>query len=286
MAQAERVSSQTKIAKGQRDRAALIRRFGFVPYSVLRIPKGELHAQLHHMARERGDLNRRRDPAATGQLGVNMYDRLSVMAAGWVDFFVRYYTVPGQTYLDPFSAQGVQAQVAALRGLNYYGSDLCEPFVTYTQRVLERIEAHPALHIEVRHADSTDPAWIPDGIGDFCFTSPPYWDIEHYSDDPRQIGDLPYSEFLDGMEQIARAWHPKFKPGAHIVVNVADIRREQQLIAYHADTIALFQRAGYTLTDLAIIEEQTARLTKVFAVMHNMHRRLPKVHEYALVFAP
>lgn len=281
----ERVSDRTAtIGKGQRDRAALIRRFGFVPYSIVKLSRGPLHRSIYHYSNERADLNVASVSASAPGPDVRTAAKLSVVPAEWVDFFVRYYTVPGDVYLDPFAGQGVRAQVAVLRGLHYYGSDLCEPFVRYTQAVLERLEVDPALHVEVRCADSSDPSWVPDGIGDFCFTSPPYWDVEHYDDDPRQIGDRPYQQFLDGMEQIAAAWRPKFKPGARVVVNVNDIRRDGALIPYHADTITVMQRAGYTLVDLAIIDGSTTRMSKVFAVAHNMRRTLPKVHEYGLVF--
>lgn len=297
------------VAKGQRDRAALIRRFGFVPHSVLRLSRGALHKSLFHLAGERAlnmrvQSERRVDDTksdkarakaeqrkSAGMFGAiteySTSDRetVSVMAAELVDFFVRYYATPGSVYLDPFSAQGVQMQVAVLRGLHYYGGDASVDYVRYTNAVLARLDVPEGLHIEVRAGDSRHAEWVPDGVGDFSFYSPPYWDVEFYGPEAEQLGTgHTYPEFLEGMEDVAREWHAKFKPGAYVVVNVNDIRRDGEFIEYHADVIKLMRRAGYRLVDIWIVEGLIAGLPKAFAVSFNMKRIAPKLHEYCLVF--
>lgn len=207
----------------------------------------------------------------------------SIMPAELVDFFIKYYAKPGDTYLDPFAGQGVQMQVAAKRGLHYIGYDISEEFYAYIKAAQERIDPDSKL-TEIYRADSRHPDDIPDGIGDFSFHSPPYWDIEYYGDEPEQLGQGSYEEFLDGMEAVYRAWLPKFKPGAYHAVNVNDFRRGGRFYSYHTHTIQIAENAGWVLHDTWIIDGLVGGLPKAFAVDFNLKKIAPKVHEYVLVF--
>jgi hypothetical protein len=206
------------------------------------------------------------------------------MPAELVAFFVRYYARPGDVYLDPFMGQGVQMQVAKRLGLHYHGYDLSAGFFRYIEAVRAKID-DGSTTLSITLGDSRHPDAIPDGIGDFSFHSPPYWDIEFYGEESGQLGyKQTYEDFLAGMEAVARAWLPKFKSGAWHVVNVNDFRKGGRFYPYHADTITLFRRAGWELADTWIIDGLVGGLPKAFAVDFNMKRIAPKVHEYALVF--
>lgn len=293
-------------------RDAMSRRFGFVPMSVLRLSRGALSRQMYCYQSEfkgrsvtgsgtAGYRNAHTDHGRAmaverRELGVQFGGRVnvmrgassmgaSIMPAELPDFFIRYYAKPGDVYLDPFMGQGIQMQVAHLRRLTYWGYDLCEDYFAYIDAVRARIVKPDDPHqIHVHHGDSRHPDKVPDGVGDFSFHSPPYWDVEHYSDDPRQLGlDKSYDEFMSGIEDVYRAWLPKFKPGAFHVVNVNDIRRKGAFIPYHADTIAALTRAGWVLHDTWVIEGLVTGMTRVFAVDKNLSRIAPKVHEFAIV---
>lgn len=297
------------VAESKAARKAMERRFGFVPTSVLRISRGALSKQMYIYQHEvtgrqvsAGDTTLReslsedaaKNAQARSEAGMfggvvtktTKHGRLgaSTMPAELVDFFIKYYAEPGQVYLDPFMGQGVQMQVAALRGLDYWGYDLSTEFFRYIEATRDRIAPTASSRIEVFHGDSRFPDRIPDGIGDFSFHSPPYWDIEYYGDEEGQLGLGTYEEFLDGMEAVARAWLPKFKPGAWHVVNINDFRRQGRFYPYHADTIRVFTAAGWELVDTWIIDGLVGGLSRVFGVSRAAQRIAPKVHEYALVF--
>jgi len=214
---------------------------------------------------------------ATGRL------EASTMPAELVDFFIKYYAKPGDTYLDPFMGQGVQMQVAKLRGMHYRGYDLSAEFFAYIDAVRQRID-DDATTIGITLGDSRHPGEVPDGCGDFSFHSPPYWDIEYYGDEPEQLGSRSYEDFLVGMRDVYAAWLPKFKPGAVHVVNVNDFRKGGRYYSYHADTIRIATEAGWELTDTWVIDGLVGGLPKAFAVDFNLKRIAPKVHEYCLVF--
>jgi hypothetical protein len=285
------------VAESRSKREDLKRRFGFVPLSVIRdIHRGALSKsmflyQQENPSRARVTRDQSSDKArvlrsagsikAGGAASVNSM-AASTMPAELVKFFIDYYSAPGQLYLDPFMGQGVQMQVAKRLGLGYIGFDLSTEFFEYISWTKEKID-DGATRLEIYHADSRDPSVIPDGIGDFSFHSPPYWNVEYYGDEPGQLGNLTYDEFLVDMEAIYRAWLPKFKPGAFHVVNVNDIRRGGRLIPYHADTIRALISAGWDLWDLWILEGLVGGLPKIFAAQRAEWKVAPRVHEYAIV---
>jgi hypothetical protein len=302
------------IRKSKGQRKQILAKFGFIPHSILRISRGKLSASMfiyQHERPERGSVRTSEDNCASEEtktrsralkaakmLGGTLQKRkggssggyenrlnASTMPAELVAFFVRYYGEPGGVYLDPFMGQGVQMQVAYLMGLNYAGYDCSEEFFAYIEGVRDRIFRTDGPWIQAVCGDSRHPDAITDGIGTVGFTSPPYWDVEYYGDEAAQLGNgQTYEDFLVGMEDVARAWLPKFKPGARFVVNVNDIRRNGRFYPYHADTIALFQRAGWELDDLWVIDGLVGGLPKAFAVRFNLLKVAPKVHEYAIVF--
>jgi hypothetical protein len=290
------------------NRAAMEKKFGTVPLSILKINRGELSRKMFEFQKERPSRHHdnEKSKAKLERLYASGYGALktkgssgdsisqvkcgrgsggtSIMPAELVAFFVKYYSRPGETYLDPFMGQGVQMQVAKLLGLHYHGYDLSAEFFAYIDAVRGKIDDGKTT-ISITHGDSRDPANVPDNVGDFSFHSPPYWDIEFYGTEDGQLGyQQTYDDFLSGMEQVARAWLPKFKSGAWHVVNVNDFRKDGRYYAYHADTISLFRRAGWVLCDTWIIEGLVGGLPKAFAVDFNLKRIAPKVHEYALVF--
>jgi DNA modification methylase len=297
-------SLQESLKRSQVNRQAMMKKFGFIPLSVLStLGRGSISKSLfvyqhdvpqRNMAhlpankekrerlREAGYTDFKNSPssrmAGRGTLGA------TIMPAELVDFFIKYYSYPRSVYLDPFMGQGIQMQVAKMMKLDYYGYDISEEFFAYIDSVRSKID-DGSTTISVHCGDSRFPDKIPNNIGDFCFTSPPYWDIEFYGEEDGQLGyKQSYDEFLVGMYDVARAWHPKFKKGAYVVVNVNDFRKDGRYYPYHADTIGLFTRAGYEMTDTWIIEGFVGGLPKAFAVDFNMKKIAPKVHEYALVF--
>jgi DNA modification methylase len=301
----EQQLAEDALAEGLRQsaakRKALLNMFGFIPLSILHgvhkppelsdlfiYQREALHRQRSHTDTVLQKNARLAAHGVKGNASGNHAGRghpgISVMPPELVAFYIKYYAGPGQTYLDPFVGQGIRMQVAKRLGLHYRGYDISREFYDYTRSIAEKINDDRTT-IQVVRGDSRYPSEIPDESGDFGFTSPPYWDIEFYGYEREQLGlDVTYGQFLAGMEQVARAWLPKFKPGAFFVINVNDFRKGGEFYSYHSDTIDLFKRAGWKHHDTWIIEGLVGGMSKVFAPSFNFRRLAPRVHEYAMTF--
>ena len=283
------------------NRRSMEKKFGMIPMSILRLTRGALSRSMfiyQHDVPSRNMAKAPRNKAKIARLekaGYSMKGSPSnrqagrgskgttIMAAELVEFFIKYYAQPGDTYLDPFVGQGVRMQVAHLMGLNYIGYDISKEFFAYVDEVRQKLDGRPEIQIYL--ADSSTPDKVPDNTGNFCFTSPPYWDIEYYGDEPEQLGlQTTYDDFLRSMLAIAKAWLPKFKQGSYVVINVNDFRKKGKFYPYHADTIVLFQEAGYELVDTWIIDGLVGGISRAFNVDFNLKRIAPKIHEFSLVF--
>lgn len=207
----------------------------------------------------------------------------SAMPPHLVEFFVKYYAQPGQVYLDPFMGQGIRLQVANYLGLHYWGYDASVEFCRYIAAFAPKLKGNTEVH--TFNADSRYPDEIPDGIGDFSFYSPPYWDVEFYGDEPAQLGKAKtYEEFIGFMGQIAAAWLPKFKSGAYHCVNIGDFRRKTIFYPYQADLTIAYRAAGWQVQDIWILDQVVSGMNKAFAVQKNLLKQAPRIHEYAVIF--
>ena len=83
-------------------------------------------------------------------------------------------------------------------------------------------------------------------------TSPPYWTLKKYPDNPAQLGDLDDYELFQ--KELARVWDECYRvllPGGRLCVNVGDVtlsRRKHgrhRVVPLHADILAHARQAGF-----------------------------------------
>lgn len=115
------------------------------------------------------------------------------------ELMYRWYVPAGGTILDPFAGGSVRGIVAAVLGRRYVGVDLSA----------DQVAANYAQSAEFVaagwYADANAPEWI---VGDstdvvpdleedfdFVFSCPPYFDLEEYSDDPRDLSNMTWDAF-------------------------------------------------------------------------------------------
>jgi hypothetical protein len=112
---------------------------------------------------------------------------------------------------------------AVAAGVRYLGTDVEPETVDGNQRLAEVLGATSSCEVVLCPAEEFSPSVEVDLV----FTSPPYFDLEHYSKSKDQSYKQykSYPEWVDGfLRMVIRQAHKSLKIGGHMVLNVADKR--------------------------------------------------------------
>ena len=113
----------------------------------------------------------------------------------------KWFTCPGDNILDPFAGGSVRGLVAGILGYQYIGIDLREDQIKANQKQF--------FELSERFKDILKPSWIcgnslnvkslvPNIKYNLVFSCPPYYNLEHYSDNPDDLSNkFTYNEFLN-----------------------------------------------------------------------------------------
>lgn len=102
------------------------------------------------------------------------------------------------------------------------------------------------------HGDARDLAFLDDESVHLVLTSPPYWNLKRYNENPRQLGHIDdYEEFLSELAKVWRHVYRVLVPGGRLVCVVGDVcvsRREfgrHLVFPLHADICVICRRIGF-----------------------------------------
>jgi DNA modification methylase len=195
----------------------------------------------------------------------------------------RWFCPANGKILDPFAGGSVRGIVANKLGRTYTGIEL-RP---------EQIEANRIQALNL--CGENQPVWIEGdsqhakslalGEYDFVFSCPPYADLEVYSEDPRDLSTMPYSEFLTVYRKIIAACCDMLKPDRFACFVVGDVRdKKGNYYKFPWHTIEAFQNAGLSLYNEAVLVTAVGSLPIRAGKIFESGRKLGKTHQNVLVF--
>lgn len=135
-------------------------------------------------------------------------------------------------------------------------------------------------------ADSRTLDTIETGQADLVFSCPPYADLEVYSEDPRDISNMDYDDFLGAYREIIAKACAKLRDNRFAVFVVGDVRDRKGFYRnFVGDTIAAFEAAGLRYYNEAIFITPTGSLAMRAGNMFRASRKLGKAHQNVLIFS-
>lgn len=207
--------------------------------------------------------------------------------------FIKLFTHPGETVLDPFCGSGTTNVVALQLGRSSIGIDVNPRSAQMTYERLQNASLHlfngehPRTHHRVINDSCLSAmAPIPPETIDLIVTSPPYFDVIDYEHEhPEQWGNIHnYPRFLERMEEAFKAMWRVLKPHGWLVVVTQDVFKGHAKCPIHADYILICRdKIGFTVwsTQIYILNYSTGgRLVYGYPTSY-----YPKNdHEYILIF--
>jgi hypothetical protein len=274
----------------------LVERFGVPPFTILDARQG------YWLERKRGwlELGLRgelgREAGAYKTSGGNPVSQAIMAVKGGISVFdpvlcelaYRWFSAPGALVLDPFAGGSVRGVVAAATGRFYHGIELSAAQVEANREQWRDIspllpeEAPPPLW---KQGDSrVEVATQEQASFDFVLSCPPYADLEKYSDDPADISNMAYEDFLAAYTDIIGATVRALKPESFIVWVVADVRDRQGFYrGLVADTILAFEDAGAQLYNDAVLATPIGSARLQAGPSFVKSRKLCRIHQNVLV---
>mgnify|MGYP000524600648 FL=1 len=205
---------------------------------------------------------------------------MSEFHAGLCENIVHYWSMVGDTIVDPFAGRLTRAFVSQTLGRNYYGYDVSPETVKKVRHELDRHELGATIYEE----DGCEMKSTPNESANLVMTCPPYADIERYESAEGQLSDIrKYDEFCERIQVCGDNIERVLKPGGFAVWVCGDFRKDGEYKSFHSDTINMFTKSGLILHDIIVMKNNT-----IFAALQAgkcaSKRYTAKVHEFVLVF--
>lgn len=198
------------------------------------------------------------------------------------ELMYRWFNIKGGSILDPFSGGSVRGAVACILGYEYHGFDLRREQIDANMAVAAKNKIYPKYYCD----DSANiDKYIEDCSIDFVFSCPPYADLEVYSDDPRDLSNMNYEDFLNSYAKIIQKCCKKLKNNRFAAFVVGEVRDKKGFYRDFVDqTKKAFADSGlHFYNDIVIVNAVgtgAARASRQF----NAKRKVVNLHQKILVF--
>jgi len=218
-----------------------------------------------------------------GKSGTSVFDPvLCEISYSW-------FCPPGGKILDPFAGGSVRGIVAAILGYSYTGIDLRQAQIDENEKQWKEIKKKKIAN------DKPVPKWICGNAldiqkitnkqYDLIFTCPPYGDLEKYSDDPADLSNMPWEDFLEAYFEITKESCSLLKEDRFAVIIVSDFRdRNGFYRKFPLHTINAFETGKCLLYNDGILVTAVGSLPIRTGKFFEPSRKLGKTHQNYLVF--
>ena len=290
------------LRKSRKIREDFIAEYGYIPTSILVYDKSKKNADIivdggrtYDNARTMKTANKAKEKAfnASSCTCRGKKGGLSRFFQNICVLMVKFYCPAKGVVFDPFAGHNSRMQSVFSTGRSYIGVDVSEQFMDANFKIKDYLlqEKEASLisdvygdYIKLYNHSSAEVPEVEDDFADFTITSPPYWDLEYYGDEPEQLGkNKTYQGFLDSLEDIVRENFRILKKGAFCCYFINDFRKDGIFYSYHSDLINVFNKVGFTHHTNYIVDLGSCIGQAFVQDIINL-KLFPKKHEYCIVF--
>lgn len=220
--------------------------------------------------------------------GLHIYEGASIFDPVLTEICYRWFCPPAGYILDPFAGGSVRGIVAGLLGYCYHGIDLrldqCQANWEQWEKICNQIDLS-SVSWTVGDSKEVLPS-MTNEYYDFIFSCPPYHDLEKYSEDPNDLSNMTYPQFVLAYREIIALSLQKLKPNRFACFVVGDIRDERGFYRnFLQDTIVAFQDSGECrLYNEIILVNVAGSLPIRVGRQFSGYRKVGKMHQNVLVF--
>lgn len=286
---------------------SLRERYLVPPFSILDSQVGEWlkkRNEWEHILKNRSD-NVRNITAKSNTPYINKFDydigykglerngNISTFDPFLCEILVRWFSRQGDTIFDPFAGGHVRGAVSAILGRDYYGVDLnptqVDANVDNWHKISEIYDADDFGNPTWVCADSQEQIKTLESTAkkyNMLLTCPPYYNLEIYSDDDRDLSTCKtYEQFRGKYRDIIYQAYNILEDDSFAVIVVEEIRDNNGIMyGFVPDTIKAFTDCGYKFYNEMILENRIMSLGVRCPKYFEQSRKVGRHHQNVLVF--
>lgn len=199
------------------------------------------------------------------------------------ELMYRWFNVEGGKILDPFAGGSVRGIVASILGMDYTGVDLREDQIKAN---IEQGKEICDIQLNWICGDSMNIKKLANGSYDFIFSCPPYLDLEIYSDDPRDLSNNSYEDFVKMYRHIISESASMLKDDRFACFVVGSVRDKKTGVykSFIRETISAFEDAGVWFYNDIVLATALGSLPVRIGRTFSATRKVGRAHQNVLVF--
>ena len=187
--------------------------------------------------------------------------------------------------LDPFAGGSVRGIVAGTLNRDYTGIDLSKNQIKANQIQAEKIQPEKKPTWIAGESFNVMAKQLSKEKFDFILTCPPYHDLELYSEDPDDLSNMSYSDFVIAYSKIIKRAVYLLKENRFACFVVGEVRaKDGSYKGFVVDTVAVCIRAGLSYYNEAILITAVGSLPIRIVKQFKSGRKLGKTHQNILIF--
>lgn len=257
-------------------RLSMTERIGFVPLSIWR-PDWEEVKKLKDVV---GDAGETRNLVGRKMALLGSKYTTSIFNPHLAQMILSAYCPTKARIYDAFAGGGTRGFIATAMGHEYLGVEIRPDEV---ERIVKK-QDELSTHFDIKVADSQYYD-IEEGVYDFSYSCPPYYDLEVYSTLDGDMSNVEtYGEFITMLKRSLKVTYKGLKSGALCVWVVGNFRdKKGNLVHFNGDVVRLGKEVGFDFHD-ELIFWGAAGIAAQRAGQFVANRRSVRVHEYVVIF--
>ena len=266
---------------------SLMEKFGIAPFSVFNARDGNWQNRKRYWMEKGIDSAKGRDESMTFNsnsiISIEGKDT-SIFDPVLCEIGYQWFCPENGTILDPFAGGSVRGLMASFLDKHYLGVDLRQ----------EQIDENNA---QLSAIDGIAPNWVcgdslnikeiagDDFKADLLFSCPPYADLEKYSDNPKDLSNMDYDNFIDIYSKIIKNCYDLLRDDTFAFWVIGEVRNKKgNYYNFVGDTIKAFTDAGFNYYNEAILVTAVGSTSLRAGKYMKSSRKLGKTHQNVLMF--
>lgn len=264
---------------------ALLNNYIVPPFSVLDTKAGYWQDRKKQLFEYVGDSTKGRDVETISDNLIQM-NSTSMFDPVLCEIMYKWYCPKGGKVIDCFAGGAVRGLMAYKFGYNYIGIDLSRKQIEENVKRAKQLNIKPNNGLAWKCDDSLNiDKYIEDDSSDLLFTCPPYFNLEVYSNDNRDISTMNIVDFEKTYKMILQKTVNKLKNNRFAVIVIGNVRNEDGVyIDLVGMTNRIMQQCGCGLYNDCVLLEALGSAPIRASRMFGSYRKQVHVHQNVLVY--